>query len=90
MHVLKIYLSSHNPFVTSEWCTGSFHENGRPPVGTKCAMPCVIQSGYWGSSWCYTKADKTNWGAECVKCKGKVFSYQDSSITYLDGKYVMQ
>ena len=54
-------------------CTGDYYENGRPPVGTKCVEVnnkiCVIESGRWGTSWCYTNVGE--WGAECVKCSGK-------------------
>ena len=53
-------------------CTGSFYESGRPSAGTKCVAPCVNESGRWGSNWCYTKDDKSQWGAECVTCTGKI------------------
>ena len=58
-------------------CTGVFQEsdpsnsgNGkqRPPSGTKCVEDCVLQSGRWGSSWCFTAEDKSQWGAECLDC----------------------
>ena len=58
-------------------CTGDFQEsdssnagNGlqRPPAGTKCTSNCFYDSGRWGSSWCYTDNDNTQWGAECVEC----------------------
>ena len=61
-------------------CTGDFLESNinnsgnkkqRPEAGTKCAAPCVIESGRWGSSWCYTAEDESQWGAECVPCSGK-------------------
>ena len=61
-------------------CTGSFVENGRPPLGTKCAKPCVQQSGRWGWSWCYTKQDESQWGAECVDCPG----------TYISASYAIE
>jgi len=58
-------------------CTGVFQEsdastraNGklRPPSGTKCVEDCILQSGRWGSSWCYTAKDKSQWGGECLDC----------------------
>ena len=42
--------------------------NQRPPLGTKCVEPCVIESGVWGSSWCITSEDRSQWGAECIPC----------------------
>ena len=56
-------------------CTGYF-DNGRnsPLTGTGCAYPCVYDEyGGWGSSWCYTKLDESEWGAECIPCSGKSF-----------------
>ena len=67
-------------------CTGTFYESGRPSAGTKCVAPCVSESGRWGSTWCYTKEDKSQWGAECVKCSGKINRY--SKISSL-GKVMM-
>ena len=67
----------------SDMCTGSFLEsdiedaaNGkqRPPEGTKCNGACVIQSDRWGSSFCYTEEDKSQWGAECIPCPGNTTS----------------
>jgi hypothetical protein len=64
-------------------CTGNFLEsnindanNGkqRPPAWTKCVEECVIETGRWGSSWCYTSNDKSQWGAECISCSGKEFT----------------
>ena len=61
------------------FCTGEFVEigtngqNERPPAGTKCEDPCVMETGQWGNSWCYTEAGSGNgrqWGAECVQCPG--------------------
>ena len=63
-------------------CTGNFLEKNisdatlandkqRPLAGTKCVVNCVMESGRWGSSWCYTSKDKSQWGAECVPCSGK-------------------
>ena len=58
-------------------CTGNFQEtkpsnagNGiqRPRAGTPCVGSCKIESGRWGSSWCYTDNAKFQWGAECVSC----------------------
>lgn len=58
-------------------CTGNFLESDpsnagnnkqRPASGTKCVEPCVNESGRWGSSWCYTAEDKSQWGAECLPC----------------------
>ena len=68
-------------------CTGNFMErypsdagNGiqRPPAGSKCAKPCVFESGRWGSSWCYTEENGSEekgsqWGAECVSCQGMMY-----------------
>lgn len=56
-------------------CTGTYKEddgeNGtlRAAPGTICKSDCVIEDGYWGSSFCYTEADHSQWGAECVICK---------------------
>ena len=64
----------------SGMCTGNFIESNvedarnqkqRPPAGTRCIEPCVIESGRWGFSWCYTSDDKSQWGSECVPCSGK-------------------
>ena len=44
------------------------------PAGTKCAALCVLEKGNWGSSWCYTKIDKSQWGAECIKCPGMILT----------------
>ena len=61
-------------------CTGDFIEKDnnhavnkkhRPPAGTTCALPCVVEQGRWGSTWCYTEEDKSQWGAECGNCLGK-------------------
>ena len=53
-------------------CTGFFvKEANRPLTGTGCAHPCVYEKGRWGSSWCYTKSDRSEWGAECIPCSGK-------------------
>ena len=57
-------------------CTGTFFEHSsvvgnnkpRPPAGTRCAEPCVHETGRWGSSYCYT--EDGNWGAECISCPG--------------------
>ena len=27
-----------------------------------------MDSGRWGASYCYTKRDQSQWGAECVAC----------------------
>ena len=59
----------------SGMCTGSFSESGRPLEGTKCAHPCVMDSGKWGSSYCYTEEDKSQWGAECVLCGKNIDSF---------------
>ena len=56
----------------SEFCTGTFREKDgtlRAAPGSKCKAKCVTKEGRWGSSWCYTESDKSQWGAECVKCK---------------------
>ena len=61
-------------------CTGDFLESDpnnagnkkqRPAAGTRCVAPCVIETGRWGSSWCNTEKDGSQWGAECVPCLGK-------------------
>ena len=63
----------------SEMCTGNFMEldiknakNGkqRPPPGTKCVGGCIQKSGRWGETSCYTEADESQWGAECMACIG--------------------
>ena len=60
-------------------CTGNFREryigdagNGlqRPRAGTPCVGSCIIDSGRWGSSYCYTDSNKHQWGAECIRCTG--------------------
>merc|ERR1712020_333155 len=62
----------------TEMCTGDFVEENiknagndkqRPPAGTKCVEPCVEEAGRWGTSWCYTAVDQSQWGAECVQCQ---------------------
>ena len=63
-------------------CTGMFvepsgaDEDGqeRPPPGTRCVGGCIQASGRWGTSYCYTEADKSQWGAECVSCTGWISS----------------
>ena len=58
-----------------EMCTGSYIEtatNEEPtPPGTKCVGPCLLTAGKWGSSYCYTTEDQSQWGVECVSCSGK-------------------
>ena len=74
-NVLK-YIWNTNIFCSGvSGCTGSFRESGRPAPGTKCALPCVMDSGRWGASYCYTKEDKSQWGAECVACGGKYINF---------------
>ena len=52
-------------------CTGSYQEEGvTPKPGTKCVGPCMYDFGKWGKSWCYTRSDRSQWGAECINCKG--------------------
>ena len=60
-------------------CTGHFvdrdqskagNDKRRPASGTKCVGRCIEKSGRWGSSFCFTEEDKSNWGAECVSCPG--------------------
>ena len=72
-----------------DWCTGNFVEsdvsnagNGkqRPAAGTRCVIPCHWEAGRWGSSWCYTALDKSQWGAECLPCTGKIISLLASEI----------
>ena len=53
-------------------CTGNFVESGNSglvPPGTKCVGPCIITTGRWGKSMCWTNDEETQWGAECVACK---------------------
>ena len=62
-------------------CTGTFQEgdsNVRPPPGTLCSSACIIESGRWGETWCWT--DGGNWGAECVPCQGR----QDHICDYIN------
>ena len=42
----------------------------RPPAGTQCVGSCKIESGRWGSSYCYTDSNENQWGAECIPCSG--------------------
>ena len=53
-------------------CTGDFKEADgtvRADPGSKCKFDCVFDTGRWGSSFCYTEEDKSQWGAECNLCK---------------------
>ena len=55
-----------------EVCTGNFQESDgteRAPPGTKCKSDCIISTGRWGYSYCYTEDDHSQWGAECTQCK---------------------
>ena len=55
-------------------CTGNFQEEDkRPPAGTHCVGSCIMEAGRWGSSFCYTDSDKSQWGGECVSCQGLSF-----------------
>jgi len=74
--VLLLFALPHHSRAIGK-CTGYFKEtdpsnsgNGkqRPPAGTKCVEDCVLKSGRWGSSWCYTAEDKSQWGGECLDC----------------------
>jgi len=74
--VLLLFALPHHSRAIGK-CTGYFQEtdpsnsgNGkqRPPAGTKCVEDCVLQSGRWGSSFCYTAEDKSQWGGECLDC----------------------
>ena len=76
----NIRLNNDRTFI-SDMCTGNFVESDvsdsgdgkqRPTAGTKCVKPCVVESGRWGSSWCYTEEDESQWGAECVLCSGDI------------------
>jgi hypothetical protein len=49
-------------------CTGTYQETGTPPSGTPCVGDCIYQTDRWGKSFCYTTAQKSLWGAECVFC----------------------
>ena len=56
----------------TKMCTGYFNGGANSPLtGTGCVYPCVYATGEWGSSWCYTKLDRSEWGAECIHCSGK-------------------
>ena len=61
-------------------CTGTFQEgdsNVRPPPGTLCKSDCIIESGRWGETWCYTDWGYTdNWGGECIPCQGRQDQYK--------------
>ena len=72
-------------------CTGNFFEHSsvvgnnkpRPPAGTRCAGPCVHETGRWGSSYCFT--EDGNWGAECISCPGTqqfILSLLDSVVIF--------
>ena len=71
-------------------CTGDFIEKDinnaqnkkqRPSTGVKCTSSCKIESGRWGSSWCFTSEDESQWGAECIPCLGKcVKQMQDTNM----------
>ena len=83
-----------NSHLVSEMCTGNYVEpdptksgNGkqRPPAGTKCVGSCIKQSGRWGSSFCHTEADKSQWGAECVSCQG--LQFEENLIFFIDHKF---
>ena len=69
---LNLFLSDENEKQGTKMCSGFFvKEANRPLTGTGCAHPCVYEEGRWGSSWCYTKSDRSEWGAECIPCSGK-------------------
>jgi hypothetical protein len=48
--------------------TKNLEGSDKAPAGTKCYHPCVYRAGDWGYSYCYTKPDKSMFGAECQKC----------------------
>ena len=55
-------------------CSGYFNGGANFPLaGSGCVYPCVYETGSWGSSWCYTTADRSEWGAECIPCSGKAY-----------------
>ena len=72
----------------SEMCTGSFvgidPADERPPAGTKCANQCFLSSDgvsdSWGTSYCYTSDDESQWGAECILCSGYRFTIKNLLI----------
>ena len=77
MNYVIILLSLNSIHLNLGLCTGHFCEtdlsnagNGvqRPQAGTPCVGPCKLESGRWGSSWCYTDEEEFQWGAECVSC----------------------
>jgi len=74
--VLLLFALPHHSRAIGK-CTGFFKENDpsnsgngkqRPPAGTKCVEDCVLKSGRWGSSYCFTAKDKSQWGGECLDC----------------------
>ena len=78
-------MHSTHMYSVSDMCTGDFLESDinnagnrkqSPPAGTRCAAPCVIESGRWGLTWCDTAEDGSQWGAECIPCSGKDSSKQ--------------
>ena len=72
-------------------CTGTFREGDgtpRAPYGSKCTSECVNEKGRWGSSWCYTGEDKSQWGAECIACKNHI-QFLSSCFMELFGKNKM-
>ena len=75
---LAVKKSEEGPKICSGYYTG---EPNLPLAGTGCAHPCVYEKGKWGSSWCYTRADMSEWGAECIPCSGK-----ESPETYTQNK----
>ena len=69
-------LVAFTPFHIPDICTGKYREvhpgNGkqRPSEGTRCVSTCKTESGRWGTNYCYTNEDETQWGAECIPCSG--------------------
>ena len=78
MYSLRLTNFSH--IYASDMCTGNFQETdqdlkrytARPQEGTRCVSPCISEEGRWGTSWCNTVKDGSQWGAECVSCSGKM------------------
>ena len=62
-------------------CTGTYEEEGQTSKpGTKCVGPCMYDFGKWGKSWCYTRSDRSQWGAECIDCRGTKGITRDDKI----------
>ena len=63
--------TTNGPKMCSGFYTGG-KNSSLPLPGTGCVYACINETGMWGSSWCYTKYDKSEWGAECIHCSGTI------------------